>query len=144
MEALKQRDELKISVLRLIKTGITNIEKQAGLPAQAGKLADDDDVISVINREIKQRQDTIAQLASSRPELIAKDTAAIKILKKYLPEQLSETELQKIIDQAISQTGASSLQDIGKVMALAMAKAKGRADGQTVSQLVRQKLAAND
>lgn len=141
-EALKMGETERLSVLRLIKTAIINQEKQDGLSAQAGKPINDDQILSLINREIKQRQDTIAQLQSTRPEMVAGDKKAIELLKKYLPQQLSIDELKKIIDQAVSQTGAKIPQDMGKVIGVVIAQTKGRADGSAVSQLVKAKLSA--
>lgn len=137
-EALKSKDEAKLAVLRLVKAAITNVEKQAGNPPAGAPT--DDDVINVIQKEIKQRQDTLSQLGQSRPELVEKNQQAIEILKPYLPAQLSAQELETIISQAIQAAGATSLQEIGKVMGQVMPQVKGRADAKSVSQLVRQKL----
>lgn len=133
-EALKIGDTERLSVLRLIKTAITNQEKQEG------KTVSDDQVLAAINREIKQRQDTIDQLGSTRPEMIESDKKAIEILLKYLPDQLNEEQIKKIVDQAITQINAAGLKDMGKVMSLVMSQTKGRADGGVVSKLVREKL----
>lgn len=140
--ALKSGDQLKVSVLRLVKTALTNLEKQTGLPAQAGKPVTDKDAIAAINREIKQRQDTIAQLEASRPEMVKDDKKAIAILKAYLPEQMSAEQLTAIIDQIITATGAHTPQDMGKVIGAVMGQVKGKADGATVANIVRQKLSS--
>lgn len=132
--ALKSHDEITLSVLRLIKTSLTNYEK-------LGKDTPDDSVaLNIIQKEIKQRQDTINQLEKTRPEMIKKDKKTIQILTKYLPEQLSDQELETIVSDAINKTGATTAQDMGKVIGVVMAQAKGKADGATVSQLVRTKL----
>lgn len=132
--ALKSGDNLKVSVLRLIKTSLTNLEKQAGTSPT------DDDALTAINREIKQRQDTITQLQASRPDMVEDDKKAIEILKVYVPTQMSEQDVAAVVAQAITDTGATSPQDMGKVMGAVMAKIKGKADGQLVSTLVREKL----
>lgn len=137
-QAFKAGETDKVAVLRLIKTSVTNFEKQANNASQIT----DGDVIGIVNKEIKQRQDTIDQLSQTRPEMVEKDKQAIEILKNYLPQQMNEDELKTIIDQAVSQTGATKPQDMGKVMGVVMPQIKGKADGSLVSKLVKEKLGA--
>ena len=141
-EELKQsmlaRDELKTSVLRMVLSAINYYEIQKG---GAGYEATDEDVMSVIQKEAKQRRDSIEEFGKAgRQELVDKETKELGILKAYLPEQMGEDEIKKLVEQAISQTGASSIQDMGKVMGALVPKLKGKSDGSLVSKIVKEKL----
>lgn len=141
-EELKQsmlaKDELKTSVLRLLLSAINYYETNKG---GAGYSATDEDVLSVIGAQAKQRKDSIEQYTSAgRTELADKEKAELDILQAYLPEQMGEDEVSKLVEEAISQTGATSMSDMGKVMGALMPKVKGRADGGLVSSLVKAKL----
>ncbi len=141
-EELKQsmlaKDEIKTSTLRMLLSAINYYEIQKG---GAGYEATDEDVISVIQKEVKQRKDSIEQFKlGGREELAQKEQKELEILQKYLPEQMSEDEIKKIVDEAVLQTGATSPQDIGKVMGVVMPKVKGKADGALVNKIVREKL----
>lgn len=137
-EAMLAKDELKTSVIRFILSGITYYEIQKG---GAGYEATDEDVLTVINKEVKQRKDSIEQFtAGGRQDLVDKEKAELAILESYLPEQMSEEEVQKYVTEAVAQTNASTPQDMGKVMSALMPKVKGKADGSLVSRLVREAL----
>ncbi len=141
-EELKQsmlsKDELKTSVLRLLLSAINYYEIQKG---GAGYQASEEDVLSVIQSQIKQRKDSIEQFKNAgRQELADKETKELEILQTYLPEQISEEEIKKIVSEIISQTGASSIQDMGKVMGALMGRLKGKADAGLVSQIVKASL----
>lgn len=135
-EAMKSKDELKSSALSFLRAAMINvaIEKKK-------KNLDDSDVISVIRKQIKERQDSIEQFQKgSRQDLADKETKELEILKSYLPLELSADEIKKIIEEAILSTGALSMKDMGKVMKEISAKIAGRADGKTVSDLVKERL----
>lgn len=103
---------------------------------------EDKDVVVVIKKQIKQRQDSIEQYEKGgRKDLADKETAEMAILKSYLPEELSEQALQQFIEQAIRETGAQSMKDMGSVIKAVAAKAQGRADNRVVSELVKKALA---
>lgn len=141
-EQLKQsmlaKDELRTSVLRLLLSAINYYEINKG---GAGYSATDEDVLSVIGSQVKQRKDSIEQYTNAaRTELADKEKAELKILEAYLPEQMSEGEVSKLVDEAVAQTGATSMNDMGKVMGALMPRVKGRADGTIVSNLVKSKL----
>lgn len=141
-EDLKQsmlaRDELKTSVLRMLKSAFGYYEIKKG---GAGYEATDEDVLSVINTQVKQRRDSIEQFTSAnRKELADKEQQELEILQKYLPEQMSEAEVTKLVEEAIKLINASSMQDMGKVMGVLIPKVKGKADGSLVSKIVKQKL----
>lgn len=141
-EQLKQsmlaKDAEKTSVLRLLISAIGYYEINKG---GAGYEATEEDVMSVIGSQVKQRKDSIEQYTNAgRTELADKEKAELEILQAYLPEQMGEEEVKKLVDEAVAQTGATSMSDIGKVMGALMPKVKGRADGGMVSNLVKSKL----
>lgn len=142
-EELKQsmlaRDELKTSVLRMLLSTISYQETQKG---GAGYEATEEDVMSSIQKETKQRRDSIEEFEKAgRQELADKEEKELELLQKYLPEQLSEEEIEKFVEEAISTTGATSMSDMGKLMGALMPKIKGRADGNLVNKIVKDKLA---
>jgi len=137
-ESMLAKDELRTSVLRLLLSAINYMEIQKG---GAGYEATDEDVVSVIQKEVKQRKDSIEQFKNAkREELAEKEEKELEILNKYLPEQMGEEEVTALIKEAIKETGAASITDMGKVMGALMPKIKGKADGNLVSQIVRKEL----
>ena len=137
-ESMLARDELRTSVLRLLLSAINYYEIQKG---GAGYEATDEDVLSVIQKEAKQRNESIEQFKNAgRQELVDKETKELEILKTYLPAQMSEEEIKKLVIEAISQTGATTVVDMGRVMGALMPKVKGKADMGMVSKLVKEKL----
>ncbi len=135
--AQKNKDAAKVSTLRLLKSAMHNISI-----AKKDKLGEDD-IIAVIKREAKQRKDSIEKFKlGNRQDLVQIEEAELKILKAYLPEEIDSEELLAIVKESISETGASSSTDMGKVIKLVLAKVKGRADGKAVSIMVNRELAA--
>ena len=107
----------------------------------AGYEATEEDVLGVIQNQAKQRRDSIEQFKNAgRQELADKEQKELELLSVYLPAQMSEEEIKKLVDEAVAQTEASTIGDIGKVMGALMPKVKGKADGNLVSNLVKQKL----
>ncbi len=134
-EAMKSKDMDKVSTLRLLLSEIKNKEID-----KRGELTDEE-IYAVIQKSVKQRKESIEQYRSGgREDLVEKEQKELEILEKYLPEQLSEDELERIIDEAIKETEATTLKDLGKVMRVVMPKVKGRADGKLVNEMVRKKL----
>jgi uncharacterized protein YqeY len=136
-EALKSRDDLKVSVIRMIKASLKykEIEKMSSLT--------DDEILSVLSTLAKQRRESIEQFsAAGRNDLANKEAEELKIIQSYLPKQLSPAELDDIIRSAISTSGASTLNDLGKVMKVLMPKVKGLADGKIMNQRVKELLAS--
>lgn len=141
-EELKQsilaRDELKTSVLRMLLSAINYYEIQKG---GAGYQATDEDVMSVIQKDAKQHNDSIEQFKNAgRQDLVDKESEELEILKQYIPTQMNEEEIKKLVEEAIAQTGATTITDMGKVMAALMPKLKGKADGGLVSKIVKDSL----
>ena len=134
-DALKSKDQIKVSTLRLLKSalGYLAIEKKDDLK--------DDDVISVIKKQVKQRKDSIEGFKKgNREDLAQKERSELEILKVYLPKEITPEALSAIIDEAINETGASTPKDMGMVMKAVIAKTKGSADGKTLSSIVNEKL----
>ena len=133
-KALKERDSLKSSVLSFLRADLMN-----GAVAKKKNKLDDPEVVAVIKKQIKQRQDSIEQFTKgNRPEMAQKEAQELDILKSYLPPELSADEIKKIIEEAVVVSGAQGMKDMGKVMKEVNAKIAGQADGKLVSDLVRQ------
>lgn len=134
-KAMLARDKLKTSVLRMLLSAINYYEIQKG---GAGYEASDEDVLSVLQKEVKQRKESIEQFkAGGRQDLVDKETKELEILQGYLPEQMSEEDIKKLVIEVITETNAQSVQDMGKVMSAVMPKVRGRIDGNTVSAIVK-------
>ena len=137
-QSMLAKDALRTSVLRMLLSSINYYEIQKG---GAGYEATDEDVLSVIQKEVKQRKDSIEQFSrANRQDLVDKETKESQILQTYLPKQMSEDEIRRLATNAIQEAGASSLQDIGKVMGVLMPKVKGKTDGALVSKIVKEYL----
>lgn len=135
--AMVAHDEEKLSTLRMLKNALQYAEIAKGIDYSAT----DEDVIDVIGKEVKKRRESIDLYEKGgRPELADKEKKELEVLMSYLPEQMSEEEVSKLVDEAVASTGAASMQDMGKVMGALMPKVKGKADAGMVSNLVRQKL----
>jgi len=134
--ALKAGDKDRLKVVRLILADIKRVE------IDSRKELDDAGVLSVIEKAVKQRRDSIEQFTKGeRMDLAAIEEAELEVIKTYLPEQLSDAELEALISQAITTTGAESIRDMGKVMGAIKSQAAGRADMGAVGAKVKAKLA---
>lgn len=130
---MKAGDETKTSTLRMLKAAILKFE----VSGKEKKDASDEDILGIIAKEIKQRRDSIEQFkAGNRFEMAEKEEKELDILLAYMPPQLSEDELKKVVQEVIEETGAKSKQDMGRVMGAVMAKVKGQADGGLVKEVV--------
>ena len=134
-QAMKSQDKFKLSTIRMVRATIKNLE------IDLKRTLNDNEVLDILSREIKQRKDALQEFEKAgRDDLAAQVKAEAEILAEYLPEQLSEEEIKVIVQQTIQETGASSKAEIGKVMSALMPKVKGRADGKLVNQTVQQLL----
>ena len=134
--AMKERDEVKTNTLRGVMSQVKLL-----LIEKIKKEATDEDVITVIHKQVKQRRDSITEFTKgNRPDLAAKEERELKILETYLPAQMSAQELEAIVNKVIASSGLSAKADMGKVMKLVMEETKGKADGKAVSSLVSSKL----
>ena len=130
--AMKDKDTVRKNVVQMIRAGVLQIEKDKKT------VLDDDGVLEVIAKQLKQRKDSLPDYEKSgRSDLIAELKAEIGYLMEYLPEQLSDEELGEIVKEAIASVGAESVKDMGKVMSAVMPKTKGRADGRRINEIAR-------
>ena len=134
-DAMRARDEVKMTTLRLVLTAIKKREKEAR------SLLEDQEVISVITSQIKQRRESIEQYRKAgREDLAQTEENELQILQGYMPEQASEEEISNTLDEIIAEVGAVSMKDMGKVMKAAMAKLAGKAEGGAIDAMVKAKL----
>ena len=133
--AMKDKDKEKVGVIRMARAAI----KDAAINER--KDLSDDEIVEVLAKLVKQNKESLAGFEKAeRPEQVEKLKREIKILEDYLPQQLSESELEDLVDETISEVGAEDMSDMGQVMGAIMPKVKGKADGSEVNQLVREKL----
>jgi uncharacterized protein YqeY len=134
-QALRKNDKLRCSVLRLALSSIRNAE------IAQQKTLDDDGILIVVDKEAKMRRESIEAFEKgNRPDLVAKETAELAILLEYLPEQLTRQEIVEAARKVISELGAASPKDKGKVMSQLMPQLRGKAQGQEVSEVVTELL----
>jgi uncharacterized protein YqeY len=137
--AMRGGDALRRDVLRMAVNAAYNVEKRQGKPLT------DDELLAVLTREVKTRRESVEAFRSgAREDLATKEEAEIAILREYLPESLSETEIKGLVDEGILATGAATPRDLGKVMAWLSPRTRGRADGKVVSGLVAAALVQAD
>jgi uncharacterized protein YqeY len=134
--AMRERDAMKISVIRLVKSAILAQETKG-----TRTTLDDDGILQVITKEVKERRESAAEFEKAgRSDLVAKAEDEIRLLQEFLPQQLSRDELEALVNQAIQETSASGPRDMGKVMGWLTPRTRGRADGRQVSELVKSRL----
>lgn len=133
--AMKNKEKLRLTVIRMVRSSIRNIE------INDKKELTDDDVLTVLMKEVKMRKDSIEEFKKAeRADLIEQTEQEIEVLQKYLPKPLTDEELCKIVERVIVNVGATTVKDMGKVMEAVKSEAKGCADGKRISQIVRKSL----
>lgn len=133
-ESLRAKEEAKVSTIRFLMATVHNIK------IEKGKLSEED-IVSAIQKQIKQSKESIeGYKKAEREELVKEGTREIEILQEYLPEQMSDSDIEKLVDKAIKDTSSSTVQDIGKVMGKVSGELKGKADMGVVSSVVKKKL----
>ena len=134
-DAMRARDEVRLRTLRLVQAALTQKEKEAGQPTS------DEDALAVVQKQIKQRRESIAQFeAAGREDLARKERDELAVLEAYQPAQLSDEDVQAEVQRVLEETGAESMRDMGRVMGVAMGRLHGRADGRRVQAAVRELL----
>jgi uncharacterized protein len=135
-DAMRKKDAVRLGALRMLKAALMNRE------VERGRALDDSEAAQVVGSLVKQRRDSIEQFTKGgRQDLVDKETAEIRVLEAYLPPAADRADIDRAIADAIAETGASSVKDMGRVMKAAMAKLAGQSvDGKTVNELVKQKL----
>lgn len=135
-QAMKDKDTVRKNVVTLIRSGVLQVEKDNKVTL------DDDGVIEVVAKQLKQRKDSLPDYEKSgREDLIAQLKSEMEYLMEYLPEPLSKEELTELVKAAVAETGAASIKDMGKIMSAVMPKVKGRADGRMINEIARGLLA---
>jgi len=135
-QAMRARDQERTDTLRMTLSSLRSAEKELLRPLK------DDEELQVLQRERKRRAEAAeAFREGDRPAQAEKEERELSVIEEFMPAPMSEEDIERIIDDAIAETGATSLRDLGRVMADVMPQVAGRADGSTVSQLVREKLA---
>ena len=135
--AAKTKDKIRLSALRMLKSGLHN--REIDLKRELGE----GEFLQLLSSMVKQRKDSIEQFAKGgRTDLVEKEEAELKVIEEFLPAQLSEAELDASIAEAIREVGAEGVRDMGKVMKVLMPKLTGRADGKAVSEKVKARLSA--
>lgn len=138
-EAMKAKDETRVSVIRDLITSFTNEAVELGESAQS--ILEDDQALKVIKRKAKQRKDSIESFKEgNRDDLVEKEEAELKIIEEYLPEQMSDGEIESIVDKVIEEIRATDMSDMGQVMGKVMEEVGAKAEGGKVSSLVKEKL----
>ncbi|MCB0378038.1 MAG: GatB/YqeY domain-containing protein [Bdellovibrionales bacterium] len=131
--AMKARDMERVSALRMVTAAVKNKE----IEVRPNDLTDED-VLGVLKKLCKQRKDSIEQYQNAgRTDLVEKEQKELHVIEEYLPEQMSEDQVKGFVEEAIKETGASSMKDMGKVMQAVLAKTQGAADNKLVSQIVK-------
>ena len=137
--AMKAKNKLRLETVRGIKKSI--LDKESEIRAKGRDALNEDEEMAILMQLAKQRRDSIKQFTDAgRDELAEKEAKELEILEEYLPAQLSDADIEAAVDEAIAQTGASSMRDMGKVMGPVMQKLKGQADGNKVQTIVKAKL----
>lgn len=133
--AMKSGDKLTVETLRMLRSQIKNVS------ISKGEELEEDDIVVILTKEAKKRKESLEMYQQGgRDDLADKEAAEIKIISTYLPEMLSEGDLEQIVKKAIEETGAESMREMGKVMGVVMPQIKGRADGKAVQELVKRLL----
>lgn len=134
-QAMRARDDLRVRTIRMLRAALLTAEKETG------RALSDEAALAVLQRQARQRRDSIeAYQAAGRHDLVAAESAELAVIETYLPAQLDDDELRRIVAAAIAEAGAVELKQLGAVMKLAMPRVQGRADGARVSALVRELL----
>ena len=136
--AMKTKDQVSLESLRAIKSALLLAQTEKG----AGGAISEQEELKILQKLVKQRKDSAAIFQEQgREDLAAPELAQAAVIEKFLPKQLSEEEIEEVVDRVISQTGATEMKDMGKVMGMATKELAGKADGKTISGIVRKKLA---
>ena len=137
--AMKEKDAVALESLRAVKSAILLAQTESGAKAELTE----DQELKLLQKLVKQRKDSAAIFSEQgRDDLAQAELAQAAVIEQFLPEQLGEEEITKVVEEIIAQTGASSMKDMGKVMGMASGKLAGQADGKTISNIVKQRLSS--
>lgn len=131
--AMKEKDQIAKSTIQMVRAAILQVEKDNKTTL------DDEGIVEVVAKQLKQRKDSLREFKKAeRADLVEQTKKEIEVLMGYLPKQLSESEIREIVKKAVSETGAKTMRDMGKIMQKVMPKVKGKADGKQVNQIARE------
>ena len=137
--AMKEKDAVALESLRAVKSAILLAQTESGAKAELTE----DQELKLLQKLVKQRKDSAAIFSEQgRDDLAQPELSQAAVIEQFLPEQLGEEEITKVVEEIIAQTGASSMKDMGKVMGMASGKLAGQADGKTISNIVKQRLSS--
>ncbi len=135
-EAMKEKDTIKKDAITMLRAAILQVEKDTQ------KTLNDDEICAIVAKEVKKRKESIKEYENAnREDIVENLNREIEVLSKYLPKQLTQEEIEKLVEQAIIDSNATSMRDMGKVMSILRPKTAGKADGKLVSDIVKEKLA---
>ena len=135
-EAMREKDTIKKDAITMLRASILQVEKDTQ------KTLNDDEICAIVAKEVKKRKESLKEYEdANREDIVEGLKKEIEVLSKYLPEQLSKEEIEKLVDQAVIESQAISMKDMGKVMSILRPKTAGKADGKLVSDIVKEKLA---
>ncbi len=138
-EAMRAKDKVRLRTLRSLRAALRDKEIEIGADVEEG--LEEDEELRVLQKQAKQRREAIEQYESAgREDLLEKEEEELEIIEEYLPRQLTDDEIEEVVDEAIASTGSSSMADMGKVMGSAMGELRGRVDGNRVREIVTRKL----
>jgi uncharacterized protein YqeY len=141
MSAMKEKDEVRLSALRAIKTAIMRTKTAADFKGDRDTPLSDAEVIKIMQKLVKTMNDSITiYMAANREDLALKERNELSVIEEYLPKPLSELEIETLVKEVITETGATSIKDMGRVIGVVTKKAEGRADGKTISGIVKKLL----
>lgn len=135
-EAMREKDTIKKDAITMLRASILQVEKDTQ------KTLNDDEICAIVAKEVKKRKESLKEYEeANREDIVESLKREIEVLSKYLPEQLTKEEIEKLVEQAIVESEATSMRDMGKVMSILRPKTAGKADGKLVSDIVKEKLA---
>ena len=135
-EAMREKDTIKKDAITMLRASILQVEKDTQ------KTLNDDEICAIVAKEVKKRKESLKEYEeANREDIVESLKREIEVLYKYLPEQLTKEEIEKLVEQAIVESQATSMRDMGKVMSILRPKTAGKADGKLVSDIVKEKLA---
>lgn len=135
-EAMREKDTIKKDAITMLRASILQVEKDTQ------KTLNDDEICAIVAKEVKKRKESLKEYEeANREDIVESLKREIEVLSKYLPEQLTKEEIEKLVEQAIVESQATSMKDMGKVMSILRPKTAGKADGKLVSDIVKEKLA---
>ena len=135
-EAMREKDTIKKDAITMLRASILQVEKDTQ------KTLNDDEICAIVAKEVKKRKESLKEYEeANREDIVESLKREIEVLSKYLPEQLTKEEIEKLVEQAIVESQATSMKDMGKVMSNLRPKTAGKADGKLVSDIVKEKLA---